>query len=408
MSQADPPEAEPAPSPAPRSRRIRRRTRSRRHKFIVRGVLVLVVLWIIGAGIVGALGVLHASHGMSDIQDAKDHLSASDVVARSATAPLHKAQQQFDAASGWLHSPLLAPLDILPVLGRQLRSVQDLSSASAQIARIGVQAIGQAHGVLDSRRTPADRHALSELRQLASLASKTDAQLSRINTGPAHALLPPLSTKHDTFVNDLSTVRSRLQHAAGVAATTADILQGPQNYLLVMANNAEMRAGSGDFLEVGVLSTQDGHLQLSGVTPTVGIPVPAGKVIPTGDLEARWGWLKPGQDWRNLGFTPQFDVNGPLAAQMWQAETGQHVDGVIAVGRRGAAPVPGGDRARHLGRRHRRQRRQRRAAPGPRPVRGARGRAHRRRRPRPRRSARTASDRSPRPCSTPWRTSRST
>jgi hypothetical protein len=116
-----------------------------------------------------------------------------------------------------------------------------------------------------------------------------------------------------------------------VAATTADILQGPQNYLLVMANNAEMRAGSGDFLEVGVLSTQDGRLQLSGVTPTVGIPVPAGKVTPTGDLEARWGWVKPGQDWRNLGFTPQFDVNGPLAAQMWQAETGQHVDGVIVL-----------------------------------------------------------------------------
>jgi hypothetical protein len=98
-----------------------------------------------------------------------------------------------------------------------------------------------------------------------------------------------------------------------------------------MANNAEMRAGSGNFLEVGVLATHDGHLVLSNVNQTVNIPVPAGKVTATGDLEARWGWLKPGEDWRNLGFTPQFEVNAPLAAQMWQAETGQHVDGVIAV-----------------------------------------------------------------------------
>ncbi len=111
----------------------------------------------------------------------------------------------------------------------------------------------------------------------------------------------------------------------------AGILQGPQTYLLLMANNAEMRAGSGNFLEVGALNAQDGHLQLSDLQQTSNIPVAPGKVTATGDLEARWGWLKPGQDWRNLGFTPQFDVNGPLAAQMWEAETGQHVDGVIAV-----------------------------------------------------------------------------
>jgi len=29
--------------------------------------------------------------------------------------------------------------------------------------------------------------------------------------------------------------------------------------------------------------------------------------------------------------TPQFDVNAPLAARMWQADTGQHVDGVLAI-----------------------------------------------------------------------------
>ncbi len=155
--------------------------------------------------------------------------------------------------------------------------------------------------------------------------------LGRIDTGPADALVAPLASKRNTFVRDLADVRSRLQHAAGVASTMATILKGPQTYLLLMANNAEMRAGSGNFLEVGALATHDGHLVLSNLNQTVNIPVAPGKVTATGDLEARWGWLKPGQDWRNLGFTPQFDVNGPLAAQMWDAETGQHVDGVIAV-----------------------------------------------------------------------------
>ena len=39
----------------------------------------------------------------------------------------------------------------------------------------------------------------------------------------------------------------------------------------------------------------------------------------------------PGVDWRNLGLTPQFDVTGPLAASMWKANTGQSVDGVMAI-----------------------------------------------------------------------------
>ena len=293
-------------------------------------VVVIVVLWLASSAVVIALGLVHASHGMADVNQAKSHLSASDVVDRSATAPLHDAVREFNAADGLLHSPLLAPLDIVPVVGRQLRSVQDLSSAARQVATIGAGAIDRAHAVLESSHASGSARVV-ELDALAALAAQTDRALGRINTGPAQALVSPLASKHDTFVRDLADVRTRLQHAAGVAGTMATILKGPQTYLLLMANNAEMRAGSGNFLEVGALTTHDGHLVLSNVNQTVNIPVPAGKVTATGDLEARWGWLKPGQDWRNLGFTPQFDVNGPLAAQMWQAETGQHVDGVIAV-----------------------------------------------------------------------------
>jgi len=293
-------------------------------------VLAVVVAWLVSAAVVIALGLVHASHGTSDVSQAKSHLSASDVVGRSATAPLMAAVREFHSADDLLHSPLVAPLDILPVIGRQLRSVQDLSAASGQVARIGIHAIDQAHSVLQSSNTNGtDR--VAELRKLAALAGTTDRALARINTGPRQGLVSPLASKYDTFLRDLTTVRTRLQHASGVATTMADILQGPQTYLLLMANNAEMRAGSGTFLEVGALTSSDGHLHLGNVNQTVDIPVPAGKVTASGDLEARWGWLKPGQDWRNLGLTPQFDANAPLAARMWEAETGQHVDGVIAV-----------------------------------------------------------------------------
>ncbi|HTZ09252.1 MAG TPA: DUF4012 domain-containing protein [Acidimicrobiales bacterium] len=290
----------------------------------------VVLLWLVGCAALLAEGVRDASHGASDVQEAKNELSASDVVSRSATAPLRAAARAFDDAGGYLHSPVLAPLDILPVIGRQLRSVQDLASASAQVATIGIGAVGQAHGILHAPHATGPER-VQALRRLAALASSVDGRLLRIDTGPSQALVSPLAAKHATFLHDLDQVEGRLQHASSVAGTLAGILQGPKTYLLLMANNAEMRAGSGDYLEVGALTTDDGELHLSDPEPTVAIPVPAGEVNATGDLEARWGWIHPGQDWRNLGFTPQFDVNAALAARMWEAETGQHVDGALAV-----------------------------------------------------------------------------
>jgi hypothetical protein len=109
------------------------------------------------------------------------------------------------------------------------------------------------------------------------------------------------------------------------------ILKGPQNYLLLAANNAEMRSGSGDFLEAGLITTANGKLNLGSMVPTPSLLLPVGAVPVAGDLEARWGYLEPGVDWRNLGLTPQFDVNGALAARMWKASTGQQVNGVMAL-----------------------------------------------------------------------------
>ena len=140
-----------------------------------------------------------------------------------------------------------------------------------------------------------------------------------------------MASKYNEFVADLDQARTTLGNASQASAAVAGILQGPQQYLVLMANNAEMRAGSGMFLEAGVLSSNGGSLQLGDLTPTGDIPLTPGEVTVSAELERNWGFLKPGVDWRNLGLTPQFDVNGQLAASMWQAETGQHVDGVLAV-----------------------------------------------------------------------------
>ena len=63
-------------------------------------------------------------------------------------------------------------------------------------------------------------------------------------------------------MSQLYDARVRLTKAAAVSSVVATILQGPQTYLVLAANNAEMRAGSGAFLDVGVATTSDGSVNL--------------------------------------------------------------------------------------------------------------------------------------------------
>ncbi len=286
--------------------------------------------WIAAAAVVTFMGLRDASHAMQELQLAKAELSASQVETAAPEAALRQAQQEFSDASGLLDSPLLSPGVVLPVVGRQITSVRDLAHAASQVSGIGVNAVSQLRTVLDAPHTSGPARVIA-LKRLSSLASATNMELAAVNPGPSVGLLSPLASRYNQFVTQLQQVKTRLGHASAVAGALDQILGGPSQYLLLVANNAEMRAGSGMFLQAGTLSFNDGHVKLGTLVDTGSIVVPPGAVSIGGDLAGRWGWLDPGQDWRNLGLTPNFDEIGPVAESMWQAVKHQRVDGVISI-----------------------------------------------------------------------------
>src|SRR3984957_6821068 len=314
----------PEQSDAPERKRF-----SRRRK-ITFAVVALVAIWAAGAVIELVVAADHLRHGESAVQSARQGLSADGILSGAPVGSLRSAQADFASAHGLLSSPLLWPVDVLPVAGRQLRSVQDLSAAAGQVAGVGIGAVGKSQALLRLPHT-AGPDRVAALQQLASLASSTHGALAGVNLGPDQALIGPLAREHNTFLSDLTQIRTTLARTSEAASAAATILQGPQTYLLLAGNNAEMRSGSGAFEEAGTVTLGNGELHLSDMTPTASLTLPPGAVPVSGDLEARWGYLLPGTDFRNLGLTPQLDVNEPLAASMWKASRGQSVDGVLAI-----------------------------------------------------------------------------
>jgi len=277
------------------------------------------------------LAAYHADQrGTVALDQVRLHLTPKELTAVDTQLKLRSAEGDFAAAHASLSSWFLAPVTVVPVAGRQLVSLRDLSSAAGQVAATGSNFLAETHVILHSPHGAGPQR-IDALKRLSTLSAEAASRLGHIDTGPPGALVAPLAAKHDQFVTDLEGARGRLERATRVSAIVANILQGPQTYLVMASNNAEMRSGSGMFLDVGTATTGEGSVHLGKMTLTADLILPPGAVTASGDLQRNWGWLDQGQDWRNLGVSPQFDVTAPLAAQMWQSRTGQSVDGVIAL-----------------------------------------------------------------------------
>jgi hypothetical protein len=306
------------------------RQRRRRRWLIVAAILAVVVLWSLILAERTLSAYHHDKNGLALLQQVKANLSPSDLTSSATVRLLDEAQAEFATASGDLSSPLFAPITVVPVIGRQFRAVQALGTAAGTVSQVGSTFVSEVHDQLNQPHG-AGPERVASLRKLAADSAAAESRLARIDTGPSQALVAPLASKRDEFVRQLNDARLRLTKAAGVSAAVATILQGPQTYVVLASNNAEMRAGSGAFLDVGMATTTDGVVHLGDLGPSGDRTLPVGAVNPTGDLLRNWGWLHPGLDMRNLGLTPQFDVTAPLAARMWTALTGQPVHGVLSL-----------------------------------------------------------------------------
>lgn len=246
------------------------------------------------------------------------------------SATLRAARQHFKTGTRLLESPVVAPAWALPVAGRQLEALRNLSLAAGDVADVGATAAADVRTALvktDGGR--ADR--VGFLRTMASVADQAHARLTRVPLGSTPSLLGPIRRRDDTFRTQLTQLLDGLQRGGAASAAMADLLQGPHKYLLLGANNAEMRSGSGMFLTAGVLETANGEVHVRDVQQTAFLSVAGDGVPYDGDMAARWGFAHPNREWRNLGLSPDFPDNAALAVRMWQAQRGEKLDGAIAV-----------------------------------------------------------------------------
>jgi len=293
-------------------------------------VLVFLVAWGAWAGLELMQAARDGRQGVRLARGAANAAADGAITDRGPLTDLRRGQARFEAAQGSLHALPMRGLGLLPVLGRQVRELQRLSDGAVEVTDISADTLQAAQAAMATDRTTALER-VAVIRALGAAADNGARRAAAIHRTSGRNLVDPVRKQHDMFWKEVDRAQVTLGRAAAGLTATADVLGGPRRYLVLAANNAEMRAGSGMYLSVGALETRDGKLGLIPFTPSSDLTLAPPGVPISGDLADRWGWLSPGQEWRNLGVSPRFDQTAQLAAAMWQANGRGPVDGVLAV-----------------------------------------------------------------------------
>lgn len=297
-------------------------------------VIVFVVAWV---GIRGLLAV-------RDLQSSVTHVATlraqiADANSDGARRTAGEFQDRADGARSLTSDPIWRTAEVVPLVGPDLRAVRQISNVVATVAdgsvRPAIRALGKVNttafrpkdGRIDvaaiaSARPSVDRAAVNLHRALeeARAIDTTDT-------------LSVVDKRVDQLVNTLAPV----DHEADVARRVIDLApsmlgtDGARNYLLLVENNAELRAGGGIAGSVVLLHADDGKISLTQQASGASFPRVDQPVLPlTTETQGLYGAIT-GQYMLDTTLTPRFATTAKLASAFWQQRFGQKVDGVVSI-----------------------------------------------------------------------------
>lgn len=324
---------DPAPGPSPweAPRRPARR-------ILVRVLVTTLVVWVVAAGAMTVVGAIGARAGAERVRDLDLTLGVGELIDGDVDDQIEAARRDFATADRFLGSPLLTPARLLPVAGRQLRSAGALSETAADVLGAATSALSALRAeVGDGPPTENDR--VESLGRLRSQLRAVERVLADVDLGPGDALVGPLRDARAEVSQKLAETRTRTADVLTIVDGVHELLEGPSRYLVLAANNAEMRVGSAMVLSVGTMDVVDGTVRVADEFEPAGDillsePVPLSK-----ELADLWSWSTMGTDYRSLALSARFPVSAQLGAQMWSALGRGDVDGVLLIDVEGIAAL---------------------------------------------------------------------
>lgn len=343
MSRVTPPQvADGHPSPTPSRADIGGHSSRRRSRRDYRMGLAIAVVALVAIVISCWLG-WRAVQVKENIE-AATHLAAgldSDIAehdSESITGTTEQIQLHTEAAKDAAADPIWRASGALPWVGQNFSAVTTMAVAADAVADAAAPLIDTYSSDGLSAFSPRNgkialepiQKLSSQLRPAAATVNAAHDSLAQIDDG---SLLPVVSQPLAKATEALDGFRRNLDSASAAAEILPGILgaDGKRSYLVLVQNNAEVRATGGIPGALVVLTTDGGRIELSdhGSASDLGRFKPP---LEVDEEQERIYTTRLGGYMQNVNLTPDFPTAAATAKAMWELRNSEtKIDGVIAL-----------------------------------------------------------------------------
>lgn len=310
-----------------------RRRRFLRPKPIIWTLVGVLAFCIVVMGVSAFVAKSSVDKLMAEARELSASLNDPAAMADRADAMRGAAQTAHFATA----HPIWRATEVLPFVGDDLRAVRvlastadDLIESASPLLEFDFASLGPNDGALN----------LDAVDELGSIVAEVAPEIDKTNVRlvaqgvDTSALLTPLRGPAETVVESVDTAAQVARRFAMIAPQLSDMLgaESPQNYLLLVQNNAEARTTGGNPGTQLMLTLDQGRMAITQQANAVQLG--SGRDTPIVGLnewtEALYG-DKVGRYVQDTTMTPDFRQTAHLARAFWQESIGDPGRGVISI-----------------------------------------------------------------------------
>ena len=250
---------------------------------------------------------------------------------------LNRVRARVGDAAGRTDDPAWRFAAAVPFLGRDISAVRRGAQATQQLAVTVLPDVERLTELIQER--PPLKGGAIQLNTLVALQPLVDRSASaatQVRAQLATAPRPLLGQVRDGLAT-LDTQVAQLDDGLRSAAAALKIMpamlgaDGPRRYLMAVQNNAEARATGGLIGGYAIATADHGRVSLVRAGADTDFMVPTAPVALPADASDTWTREGSAQFWFNANLTPHFPDAATSLAGIWAAQSGEHLDGVLAL-----------------------------------------------------------------------------
>ncbi|MBY6679055.1 DUF4012 domain-containing protein [Rhodococcus sp. BP-332] len=302
--------------------------------WIVAVVLLALVAWF-------GWTVYTAYKGLSSARD--DALAArSAILAGNADEGRERVADATAASTDALdatESPIWKAVAAIPGVGSPLDVVGPLTGLVHDLTTEVLQPAVDVGAVLNPSELRADdgtidlgalREASPTLEQVSASATALNQRAESIDTD---SYLPQVTEAGDSLKAQLDDLSGLLTNTSLASKILPDMLgeNSPKSYFLAFQTNAESRGTGGLMGGFAIIDADRGKISLDALAKNSELGALYDPIDLGPDFAKAYGnQYNATANWQNANVSPHFPYTGEILRSIWQQESGQSVDGVLA------------------------------------------------------------------------------